>query len=236
MKDPIVIDPPGFDQKAAWNECREYVAACGGLDHEDGSVNWRAAFGADPGCCSCPHCGEYFWSWGRAIRCTECGFVFPTDWWPKFSEGCQDGRRLAGLTVCPSADAQATMLDYARRRSEKTTHAYYRFGFEHCLASPVFMYQRLPWKMIWQNGGKLMYTPSEKLQKQMATAFTYHRPFGSQQERYVKLRDEAAKLALSFATNAPESRELSLALTKLEEAIMWVNAAIARNEEEPSAS
>lgn len=23
--DPIVIDPPDFDQKAAWGECRKYV-------------------------------------------------------------------------------------------------------------------------------------------------------------------------------------------------------------------
>ena len=28
----------------------------------------------------------------------------------------------------------------------------------------------------------------------------------------------------------PDSRELSVALTKLEEAVMWANAAIARNE------
>lgn len=31
----------------------------------------------------------------------------------------------------------------------------------------------------------------------------------------------------------PDSRELSTALTKLEEAVFWANAAIARNEKNP---
>ena len=60
--------------------------------------------------------------------------------------------------------------------------------------------------------------------------FTYHPPFGGQTERYVLMRDEAKKLAILMVNKAPESRELSVALTKLEEAVMWVNAAIARNE------
>ena len=38
------------------------------------------------------------------------------------------------------------------------------------------------------------------------------------------------QLAHLLVTNCPESRELSCALTKLEEAVMWANAAIARNE------
>lgn len=50
--DQIVIDPPDFDQSAAWDECRDFVDKCGGLQRKDGSTNWRAAFGADPGICS----------------------------------------------------------------------------------------------------------------------------------------------------------------------------------------
>ena len=38
MKDPIVIAPPDFDQKAAWQECREYVEKCGGIQHENGDT------------------------------------------------------------------------------------------------------------------------------------------------------------------------------------------------------
>lgn len=75
-----------------------------------------------------------------------------------------------------------------------------------------------------------MYTPSEKQLSQNGKAFQYHAPKDGQPERYVRLRDNAGSLAHLFVTNCPESRELSLALTKLEEAVMWANAAIARNE------
>jgi hypothetical protein len=63
-------------------------------------------------------------------------------------------------------------------------------------------------------------------------AFTYHKPFGSQPERYVAIRDKAKELAYLILNACPGSRERSLALTKLEEASMWANASIARNENE----
>ena len=46
------------------------------------------------------------------------------------------------------------------------------------------------------------------------------------------IRRQARSLALVINDVAPESREKSLALTKLEEAVMWADAAIARNGEE----
>lgn len=60
--------------------------------------------------------------------------------------------------------------------------------------------------------------------------FTYHPPKGNQQIRYEKIRNEAKKFAQMIEYNYPDSREQSLAFTKLEEAVMWANAAIARNE------
>ena len=63
--------------------------------------------------------------------------------------------------------------------------------------------------------------------------FTYHPPFGSQQARYEGLREAGKKLADLMQLCAPPSRELSTALTKVQESIMWVNAAIAINEVEP---
>lgn len=65
---------------------------------------------------------------------------------------------------------------------------------------------------------------------QIANNFTYHAPKDHQAERYILLRERAMDLADMYATCCPPSRELSLALTKLEEASMWANAAIARNE------
>lgn len=47
---------------------------------------------------------------------------------------------------------------------------------------------------------------------------------------YKALKDGALDLGLVVLRNAPPSRERSLALTKLEESVMWANAAIARNE------
>jgi len=63
---------------------------------------------------------------------------------------------------------------------------------------------------------------------EIETRFTYHPPQEGQPERYEKLRDEAKQFAHFINSMCPDSREKSLAITKLEEAIMWANAAIAR--------
>lgn len=62
--------------------------------------------------------------------------------------------------------------------------------------------------------------------------FTYHKPFGTQPQRYEAIRNYAKSVALFVETNCPDSRERSLALTRLEEFVMWANASIARNEHE----
>lgn len=60
--------------------------------------------------------------------------------------------------------------------------------------------------------------------------FTYHSPKGDQNHRYVELRANIRELADLIIARCPDSQERSLALTKLEEAMMWANASIARNE------
>ena len=75
-----------------------------------------------------------------------------------------------------------------------------------------------------------MYEASEKDQKQVDSNFTYHPPMGNQRERYELIRDEAKDFAILLTENCPGSRELSLALTNLEQVVMWANAAISRNE------
>ena len=62
--------------------------------------------------------------------------------------------------------------------------------------------------------------------------FTYHSPLPGQSERYATIRAHAKSLAKLIDYECPGSREKSLAMTKLEESVMWANAAIARNEEE----
>ncbi len=61
--------------------------------------------------------------------------------------------------------------------------------------------------------------------------FSYHPPKGDQAARYENLRSYGRELAIHINTLCPESREKSLAITALEEAIMWANASIARREE-----
>jgi hypothetical protein len=76
-----------------------------------------------------------------------------------------------------------------------------------------------------QNKGAAM--PTEK---DLDNRFTYHKPTGNQPSRYTEIRRQAGDLARFINLNCPESRELSLAITRLEEAVMWANAAIARND------
>lgn len=62
--------------------------------------------------------------------------------------------------------------------------------------------------------------------------FTYHPPFGTQQERYVGIRGAALKFSQLISVSTPPSREQSVALTNVQQAVMWANAAIAINEQE----
>ncbi|MDX9972524.1 MAG: hypothetical protein RBU21_05975 [FCB group bacterium] len=48
--------------------------------------------------------------------------------------------------------------------------------------------------------------------------------------RYERMRQKGLELAEEITRSCPECREKSLALTKVEEAVMWANAAIARHE------
>lgn len=75
----------------------------------------------------------------------------------------------------------------------------------------------------------ISYATSESADE-LEVRFTYHPPTGDQPDRYHKLRKVAHALASHVVDLCPESRERSLALTNLEQAVMWANAAIARRE------
>ena len=72
--------------------------------------------------------------------------------------------------------------------------------------------------------------PENGTSQRIENNFVYHEPKADQPDRYVRLRAKAKELAYLIEELTPQSREQSLALTKLEEASMWANAAIARNE------
>lgn len=66
--------------------------------------------------------------------------------------------------------------------------------------------------------------------EQIENAFTYHAPKGDQAQRYENIRAMAKHVALNLLELCPEGRELSVAITKLDEVVFWANAAIARGE------
>ena len=70
----------------------------------------------------------------------------------------------------------------------------------------------------------------DDLQNDLETRFSYHAPRGTQASRYVRIRAQALDFAEYLEEECPPSRERSLAITKLEECVMWANAAIARRE------
>lgn len=70
----------------------------------------------------------------------------------------------------------------------------------------------------------------QELRADIANRFQYHPPKEGQPEKYSVIRSGFATIAFYLLDTCPQSRELSLALTNLEQAQFWANAAIARNE------
>ena len=67
-------------------------------------------------------------------------------------------------------------------------------------------------------------------QEELNNIFTYHSPVGDQAERYGQLRACGKSLAESIVALTPSSREQTIAIRKVQEAVMFANAAIAINE------
>lgn len=62
--------------------------------------------------------------------------------------------------------------------------------------------------------------------------YRYHSPTDEQQQRYRRLRQAGKTFAEIGTELTPQSREQSVALTNVQQAVMWFNAAIAINEQE----
>lgn len=66
------------------------------------------------------------------------------------------------------------------------------------------------------------------MNEQIENNFKYHSPKEGQPEKYTAIREKAKELAYLIDKLCPNSREKSLSVTKLEEAVMWANASVAR--------
>lgn len=76
----------------------------------------------------------------------------------------------------------------------------------------------------------MRFDPKANLKNDIQNRFSYHPPSPEQPAKYQEIRDTAKEFALKLAELCPQSRELSTALTKLDEVVFWANASIARNE------
>lgn len=68
------------------------------------------------------------------------------------------------------------------------------------------------------------------LLERIAHDFSYHAPTPNQIGRYEVLRSTARQMAEAMARNCPLSPELNTAIERLQDAVFWANASIARNE------
>lgn len=68
------------------------------------------------------------------------------------------------------------------------------------------------------------------LHERIERDFTYHSPLSGSIDAFKLIRSTAKSLALLIDIEVPDSREKSMALTHLEEAVMWANAGIVRNQ------
>lgn len=67
------------------------------------------------------------------------------------------------------------------------------------------------------------------MNERIENAYTYHAPKEGQEDKHQRIRAKAKELAYLIDEECPDSREKSLAMTKLEECAMWANASVARS-------
>jgi hypothetical protein len=71
----------------------------------------------------------------------------------------------------------------------------------------------------------------QALHDRVDSDFTYHRPVGVQPNVYYEIRERSRALAHFLIDHVPPGRELSRALSDLEDMVMHANAGVARNPE-----
>lgn len=76
------------------------------------------------------------------------------------------------------------------------------------------------------------YEPRPEDLARVRNDFVFHPPIigSDQSERYERIREMGRLMAEELLTLCPPSRELSVALTNLDQVVFWANASIARNE------
>lgn len=103
---------------------------------------------------------------------------------------------------------------------------------------PEFMedsYLRKDTDGVWRryHSGANLYWDDEFM-NDIINRFSFHPATEDTGPMHDDVRERCLHMAEEFATRLPRGRETSLAITKLEEAMMWANASVARNQEATS--
>lgn len=98
------------------------------------------------------------------------------------------------------------------------------------MAEPEPNVEKAPPLQMYVETIRRTYLMSDAEKKSLDTNFMYHPPKPGQAERYQEIRMRGRVMAFDLLCLCPPCPERSAALLKLEEAVMWANAAIARNE------
>lgn len=139
--------------------------------------------------------------------------------------------RFNGAFLFPTDNAYKPIeVDAAWFRKHQPSPGGYYVVYEDGYASysPAAAFESGYFRMPQQSVGSVAKYSIDHMR--LDKSFKYHAPIGDQAPRYVDLRFAGRNLAESIMAYSPPSREQSVALTKVEEAVMWANAAIARNE------
>lgn len=72
-------------------------------------------------------------------------------------------------------------------------------------------------------------TTDEERRQDLVNRFNYHAPSPEAKVHHEKVREILLEVAVSLTVLVPAGREQAVVLTKIEEAMFWANAGIARN-------
>lgn len=94
--------------------------------------------------------------------------------------------------------------------------------------------KELHWYSFHEGKGYYLHTERKHMpglsEQQIDHFFKYHAPHGNQVARYAALRQAAKMFALKIKNLTPDSAEQTMAIRKVQEAVMWANASLAVNE------
>lgn len=85
-----------------------------------------------------------------------------------------------------------------------------------------------PVRVVWLTEDKPYLSDVLDIELELKNNFTYHEPTPGKQVKFETIRALGLKLAEYITNECPRGRESAIAQTKIEEAVMWANAGVAR--------